>query len=172
MAAPLLETPSRVWRRIEAIEGRDMPSLPSVPGFDESTESTEGGDSSIPLCKDGDDDAIDLLGDAPIHSTPATVSSHTTTIHGASRTNSTARFATSIASRSTKSAMSNSRSTSTKEFHPDSFDVSMIPSLPDIHRSGNAEYTDMESVCLPRGAHDESGGYGDIVCHSETYNSS
>ena len=34
--AAMLETPSRIWRRIEAIEDRDMPSLPSLPPFEDS----------------------------------------------------------------------------------------------------------------------------------------
>ncbi|KAJ6454727.1 hypothetical protein C8R47DRAFT_1228578 [Mycena vitilis] len=38
-----LETPSRIWRRIEAIEDRDMPSLPSLPAFGDS----DGEDGSL-----------------------------------------------------------------------------------------------------------------------------
>jgi hypothetical protein len=35
----LLETPSRIWRRIEAVEGDSMPSLPSLPHFDNSASA-------------------------------------------------------------------------------------------------------------------------------------
>jgi hypothetical protein len=35
----LLETPSRIWRRIEAVEGDSMPSLPSLPHFDSSSSA-------------------------------------------------------------------------------------------------------------------------------------
>ena len=34
--ATMLETPSRIWRRIEAVEDRDMPSLPSLSPFEDS----------------------------------------------------------------------------------------------------------------------------------------
>ena len=33
----MLETPSRIWRRIEAVEDRDMPSLPSLSPFEDSS---------------------------------------------------------------------------------------------------------------------------------------
>jgi hypothetical protein len=33
--ATMLETPSRIWRRIEAVEDREMPSLPSLPPFED-----------------------------------------------------------------------------------------------------------------------------------------
>lgn len=36
--AAMLETPSRIWRRIEAVEDRDMPSLPSLPPFEDSVD--------------------------------------------------------------------------------------------------------------------------------------
>lgn len=130
----MLETPSRVWRRIEAIEGRDMPSLPSLPPFE---------DSADPDNDDHDDLDVDLLNisnmSSRIHSTPAASAHHTatSTIRPTSSTSSTARFASSIASRSTKSSLglsksSSSRGMSTRRSHPDSFNVSMIPSLPDI----------------------------------------
>ena len=37
--ATMLETPSRIWRRIEAIEDNDMPSLPSVSPFEDSVDA-------------------------------------------------------------------------------------------------------------------------------------
>ena len=36
--AAMLETPSRIWRRIEAVEDRDMPSLPSLSPFEDSVD--------------------------------------------------------------------------------------------------------------------------------------
>lgn len=124
----MLETPSRVWRRIEEIEGRDMPSLPSLPPFEDSAEDPD----------ELDELDYDLNLSSPLHSTPATASMHNTaasTIRPTSSTSSTARFANSIASRSTKSslALSSSHRISSRRNHPDSFDISMIPSLPDIN---------------------------------------
>ena len=37
--ATMLETPSRIWRRIEEVEDRDMPSLPSLSPFEDSVSS-------------------------------------------------------------------------------------------------------------------------------------
>ncbi|KAG5654174.1 hypothetical protein H0H81_006556 [Sphagnurus paluster] len=128
--AAMLETPSRVWRRIEAIEDRDMPSLPSLPGFEDSA------DPDLDEHSDFDDDLDDIS--APIHSTPAPPSAHHTmasTIRPSSSTSSTARFASSIASRSNKSSShgpGSSRGASSKKGYPDSFDISRIPSLPNI----------------------------------------
>lgn len=62
MATAMLETPSRIWRRIEAIEDRDMPSLPSLPLFDEDSEVMQN---------DYDDQfQEDLNISSRIHSTP------------------------------------------------------------------------------------------------------
>ncbi|KAG6877425.1 hypothetical protein C0993_007593 [Termitomyces sp. T159_Od127] len=130
--AAMLETPSRVWRRIEAVEDRDMPSLPSLPGFDDSDDPDPLGEPS-----DFDDDLEDIS--PPVTSTPAPASSHHTmvsTIRPTSSTSSTARFASSIASRSTKSslqgAFSRGASPHFKKERRDSFDITKIPSLPDI----------------------------------------
>jgi hypothetical protein len=38
---PLLETPSRVWRRIEDAQHVDMPSLPSLPAIDDITDDVD-----------------------------------------------------------------------------------------------------------------------------------
>lgn len=140
--AAMLETPSRVWRRIEEIEDRDMPSLPSLPPFEDSAE------------EHSDHDELDDLSDmsSPLHSTPAAASIHNTaasTIRPTSSTSSTARFASSIASRSTKSSsvLSASRGMSTRRDQPDSFDVSMIPSLPNITAepgTGHYSYQDTD----------------------------
>lgn len=168
--AAMLETPSRVWRRIEAVEDRDMPSLPSLPGFDDSDDSDPLGEPS-----DFDDDLEDRS--PPVTSTPAPASSHHTmvsTIRPSSSTSSTARFASSIASRSTKSSFqgASSRGTSpyvTKE-RRDSFDITGIPSLPDIStepwvgqgsedenvKEGPSEDS-VENLCFPPAHTDEEG---------------
>lgn len=100
-----------------------MPSLPSLPGFDYSGEMpTAMDETSI------QDESFD-----PIHSTPAPLSNIASTIRPPSSTKSAARFAHSIASRSTKSSASVSRglSASARSSAPDeSFDISAIPSLP------------------------------------------
>lgn len=128
--AGLLETPSRVWRRIEAGEGKDMPSLPSLPAFE---------DSADPHISDSNDEedmeaSQDSLG---VHSTPAMLSSHTatSTIRPSSSTSSTARFAHSIISRSTKSGSSISRTSVGKREEP-SFDITSIASIQ--YRNGPA----------------------------------
>lgn len=38
---PVLETPSRVWRRIQAADDLAVPSLPSLPGIDSLDEDDE-----------------------------------------------------------------------------------------------------------------------------------
>ncbi|KZT69318.1 hypothetical protein DAEQUDRAFT_745317 [Daedalea quercina L-15889] len=123
--AAMLETPSRVWRRIESVEGRDMPSLPSLPAFDDSEDDPESDINAEPS-----DESPDIL---PVHSTPALSSQTQTTIRAPSSTSSTARFAQSIASRSSKSALSASGVSAIKLPPEGSFDVSRIPSLPDVH---------------------------------------
>ena len=148
--AGLLETPSRVWRRIEAGEGKDMPSLPSLPAFEDSA------DGQISESNDEDTEASqDSLG---VHSTPALMSSNTatSTIRPPSSTSSTARFAQSIASRSTKSGLSISRASYGKREQP-SFDISSISSFhyrdghsADDHTSPpKAEGDSLPAVYLP-----------------------
>ncbi|KAJ7117849.1 hypothetical protein C8R44DRAFT_832392 [Mycena epipterygia] len=132
--AGMLETPSRIWRRIEAIEDRDMPSLPSLPAMGDS----EGEDESLNQTSDRNDaDEVDeQLSNvsAPMHSTPAPSSHHASTMRAASSTSSASRFANSIA-RTSRSSMgrSSTRGFSSRQSHPDSFDdISAIPSLPDV----------------------------------------
>ncbi|GLB41649.1 putative pericentrin-AKAP-450 domain of centrosomal targeting protein [Lyophyllum shimeji] len=131
--AAMLETPSRVWRRIQAVEDRDMPSLPSISGFEDSTDPDHREHD------ESDDDPNDISSiSSPLHSTPAATSAHHTvvsTIRPTSSTSSTARFASSIASRSVKSSsvgLGSSREPPSKGSHPNSFDISRIPSLPNI----------------------------------------
>ncbi|KAJ7066450.1 hypothetical protein C8F01DRAFT_1365974 [Mycena amicta] len=134
--AAMLETPSRIWRRIEAIEDRDMPSLPSLPAFPDSDNDEF----------DSHDDSAESHrseGAFPIHSTPAASSHHASTTSSASRfANSIARTSRSSTGRSSihRNAVQNSRAI-------DSFDVSAIPSLPDIHpERGTGHYSEDKEV--------------------------
>ena len=125
--AAMLETPSRIWRRIEAIENRDMPSLPSLPPFEDSEDAQSQSDEEL----------HDIA--TAVHSTPAASSHAASTFRPASSTSSTARFAKSIALRSAKSstgpdgaASPESASMARRKPFLDSFDISRIPSLPKI----------------------------------------
>ncbi len=131
--ATMLETPSRIWRRIEAAEAREMPSLPSLPPFEDSGDLEE---SSDPNQHDDEDNYDELFANisSPMQSTPT--SSHntvTSTFRGPPSATSTARFAHSIASRSNKSLTNTgSRGLTSRMSQHESFD---IPSLPEIHRT-------------------------------------
>ncbi|KAG7094132.1 hypothetical protein E1B28_007744 [Marasmius oreades] len=152
--ALMLESPSRIWRRIEADDGRDMPSLPSLPLLDDSTDNVHLQESSDSI---GDtDESLNEIA-SPLHSTPA-ISSHQTTrtfrggaslasMGTSSNTGSAARFANSIA-RSSRSSIPLSRfgsvgGASLNSKHDqeppelDSFDISAIPSLPDAAGQGS-----------------------------------
>ncbi|KAF7309931.1 PACT-coil-coil domain-containing protein [Mycena indigotica] len=125
--AGMLETPSRIWRRIESIENRDMPSLPSLPLSEEDNDEFDS--HSV---ESHSDNAF------PIHSTPAASSHHASTMRAASSTTSSAsRFANSIARTSRSSNTRSSTRRSSGHNSIDSFDVSRIPSLPQIQ----PEYT-------------------------------
>ncbi|EIW75087.1 hypothetical protein CONPUDRAFT_169516 [Coniophora puteana RWD-64-598 SS2] len=129
----MLETPSRIWRRIEAADGDELPSLPSLPAFDQTQAPPSESEESSTDDNDNDDHNNHLL---PVHSTPAP-SSHGNTATfrlPPSSASSTARFASSIGSRSLaarSSASSTSRGMPRSVY--DSFDISVIPSQP--HRS-------------------------------------
>ncbi|KAG6334363.1 hypothetical protein ID866_4724 [Astraeus odoratus] len=115
----LYETPSRIWRRIQ--DEREPSSLPSLPEFEHSVAPETVSEQT------STEDDNEFL---PVHSTPVGVPSHTatSTVKLHSSTSSTARFATSIASRSVSAKSSVSQ---TYSRHPqDSFDVSAIMSLP------------------------------------------
>lgn len=147
MAAAMLETPSRIWRRIQEVEAEDMPSLPSLPAFEDSADQASTISESMDLSNDSN----------PLTSTPATFKSSNTmaTIRAPPSTDSTARFAQSIVSRSSKSSMALSASRGSVGRlngvpKDKSFDISIIPSLPNIlHRDelGDAEIhsSDQES---------------------------
>ncbi|KAF9269220.1 hypothetical protein L218DRAFT_1072847 [Marasmius fiardii PR-910] len=152
--ALMLESPSRIWRRIEADDGRDMPSLPSLPPIDDSADNIDLQESSDNI-SDTDESLNNIA--SPIHSTPATSSQQSTrNFRGAdssasmgtsSNNGSATRFANSIA-RSSRSSMPLSRFSSVgraslgskHEQEPpglDSFDISAIPSLPDAAGQGS-----------------------------------
>ena len=105
-----------------------MPSLPSLPPLEDS------GEPSLPSV------SMDLsIESNPLTSTPATFKSSNTatTIRPPGSAGSTARFAQSIASRSSKSSTgptSISRANSIRfgQKYEESFDISPIPSLPNI----------------------------------------
>ena len=128
----MLETPSRVWRRIQDIEGQEMPSLPSIPIMEDSADN-QSESTDLDLSRESD----------PIHSTPAAFSSHQNTVSTIKQplilsAGSTQRFAQSIASRSSKSggmSASGSRENTARlkpqaAMQQSSFDISMIPSIP------------------------------------------
>lgn len=150
-----LETPSRIWRRIEDNEGQDMPSLPSLPAFEDSaypdhTATSEDDHNNNSQSLSDPNLSLSL----PYTSTPAAISVHTaTTIRPPSSTTSTTRFAHSIDSRSHgrsgsgagfstvsntgsfRLGRSDTRSPQTRanSFTRNSFnDISIIPSLPQI----------------------------------------
>ncbi|KAI0692519.1 hypothetical protein BC835DRAFT_1508673 [Cytidiella melzeri] len=139
----MLETPSRVWRRIEDVERGDLPSLPSFPAFDDSVEQPTDETDSIDM---------DLSNESnPIHSTPTTYSHTMSTIKQPLSAGSTARFAHSIASRSSKSgsALSASRSSISRQHaippKEYSFDISAIPSLPNAPYDLEIRSSDQET---------------------------
>ncbi|KAE9397790.1 hypothetical protein BT96DRAFT_883573 [Gymnopus androsaceus JB14] len=133
--ASMLETPSRIWRRIEAEGSRDMPSLPSVPAFDDSAEISNSSDDP-----EREQPSFGRM-TSPIHSTPAASSHHASTIRATSSTSSTTRFANSLA-RSARSSLAHSnvsRAISTRQSYPDSFEISAIPSFPEEERGGETD---------------------------------
>ncbi|KAJ7647253.1 hypothetical protein FB45DRAFT_987061 [Roridomyces roridus] len=138
-----LETPSRIWRRMEDLSGKEMPSLPSLPAFGEDDEYEREPSSEEPS-----DDASDHH--HPVHSTPAPSSHHTSTTRHTSSSSSASRFANSIA----RSSMGGRSSTRGMTQHPDSFDeVSAIPSLPDIEH-GTGDFSEEEEIGLYRRSRD------------------
>ncbi|KAG1737174.1 hypothetical protein EDB19DRAFT_995876 [Suillus lakei] len=136
----MLETPSRIWRRIQAADEGEPPSLPSLPAFDDSGSQDSDSDQH------STDEGLDIL---PVHSTPAAFSAHTatSTIRLQSSTSSTARFASSLASRSVSAKSSSASRTYPYPRSPaQSFEASAITSLP--HESD--ENTEPEDSPLAR----------------------
>ncbi|KAF8639093.1 hypothetical protein AX17_001738 [Amanita inopinata Kibby_2008] len=138
--AAMLETPSRIWRRIEAIEDRDMPSLPSLPPFEDSADV---GLESSDILSESDVEFNDMATAA--HSTPAATSHAASTFRAPSSASSTARFARSIASRSAKSSTGPPSASVVGRAAMESFDASRIPSLPRIHVEAEDHSDDMDS---------------------------
>ncbi|KAI0036219.1 hypothetical protein K488DRAFT_82325 [Vararia minispora EC-137] len=131
MVMALLETPSRLIRRLEAREAVEMPSLPSLPAFDEDAE------------EDTTDQSKDPSDNDPLQSTPAPSSFQYTARLAAlqaSGTSSTARFAHSIASRTSRSSNVNSLKSS------DNCDLSFneISAIPSVPRAYDEPDSDMD----------------------------
>lgn len=117
---------------MQEVEEREMPSLPSMPHFEDSQEQDP---SSNYIDQDDDqDDSLQVYLSAPLHSTP-TPSTHSNTNRFGSITRSTAHFANSIASRSSKSSRSENSSARKSQSlsRGESFEASVITSLPVIH---------------------------------------
>lgn len=112
-----------------------MPSLPSLPGFEDSQSSED-----LDAISDADDSSQNLH--QPIHSTPA-LSSHyssSTASRVPSSTASTQRFATSIGRPRSSSGQSLFKANRSY-----SFDISAIPSLPDVQfERGTHHFSDDE----------------------------
>ncbi|KAH8833076.1 hypothetical protein DL96DRAFT_1523381 [Flagelloscypha sp. PMI_526] len=158
-----METPSRILRRIEAVEDTSMPSLPSIPHFGDDDEDEEDpSNMSNPQTRPDQvslNSTFDNLSEvsAPITSTPVP-SSHGTRL-SAGTSLSTQKFATSLArssaSRASYGATSRAPSIS-RLSHPDSFEIGPIPSLPSI-QPGASRYT----------VHDEDSSGGDPAADEE-----
>ncbi|KXN84255.1 hypothetical protein AN958_12828 [Leucoagaricus sp. SymC.cos] len=132
--AAMLETPSRVWRRIEAVEGQDMPSLPSVPALSDS-EAEPLTSRVLPQDSDENTDEDDDV-PSPRHSTPAGSSQYNATIRPFSA-NTTPRLANSIGSRR---SFTLARSIGSQRSKQDSFSIVKMPSLPRTNvTTGNAQ---------------------------------
>lgn len=127
-----------------------MPSLPSLSAFEDSgenlSESEAESDNRQLSTVYSEPEEEDIL---PVHSTPGPISSRTvkSTAHVPSSASSTARFASSIASRSANgrsgshgsaSLSRTSSASAVKGRRQESFDISVIPSLPD-ERDGSEE---------------------------------
>lgn len=171
MAGVMLETPSRVWRRIEAGEENDMPSLPSLPTFDDSAAGLSSSQRrSDSIHQSDESDQIHPSDESlPFHSTPTAAFSHHTasTIRPPGSSGSTARFAHSVAiSRSSKSGSSNSQSrlggsgSASRQFQLQSFEVSEIrPFDNDSGSSDEGEYDVAPSMELANSRASVQGRY-------------
>ena len=119
---PLLETPSRVWRRIQDAQHVDMPSLPSLPAIEDITDDIDS--SLLPL---GNNDKRahaddDLLISLPIQPTPTLPSSRHTHQPPPSRRSSAGQTSSILSQGPNKST----RSTATVRFADkhESFEIS------------------------------------------------
>ena len=153
MAGIMLETPSRILRRIDAPDD-DMPSLPPVPDFEDdsgilcsSQISSRSANPKEPSHQSRSSDLLHASDESiPYQSTPAISHLQRTvsTVRPPPSARSSARFAQSLASsrsRSTRSTVSQSRNGSGKQFMDDSFDVSEIkPVPPDVSTDSDDDY--------------------------------
>src|SRR6266852_791073 len=105
----LLETPSRIWRLIEADEQNDMPSLPEVPPYEDSNDI-----NATTTSEESHQSAFNPS--SPLQSTPAPPSNQNT-IRLQSSTSSSTRFAQSLASRASRSGSAFSSSTGSLSRH-------------------------------------------------------
>lgn len=138
----LLETPSRLWRRIEADEKNDIPSLPEVPAFEDSNDANATTTSE-------ESHQSGFHPTSPLQSTPAPPSNQNT-IRLQSSTSSSSRFAQSLVSRASRSGSAfsssagslskRSRLSASTQRSGNSFDdVSVIPSHPQSNMVGADE---------------------------------
>ena len=153
MAGHMLETPSRLLRRIDALDDDDMPSLPPVPDFEDDSSilsSSQISHSASPRevsHKSGSSDVLHASDESlPYQSTPTLSHLQRTvsTVRPPPSARSSARFAhslTSSRSRSTRSAVSQSRNRSGGQFRDHTFDVSEIkPVPPDVSTDSDDDY--------------------------------
>lgn len=134
----MLETPSRIWRRIEAVQDKEMPSLPPLPSFDD--DSAEEGHTPSQVIQDSDDDALDTSFDAygSLKNSGGGATSKST-IRPTLNNSHTGRFSNSIGARSAKSSVG----PTTLRRKKDSFDITDIPSLSNVSK-GQVPLSDTE----------------------------
>ena len=161
MAGLMFETPSRLLRRIDALDDDDMPSLPPVPDFEDDSgilSSSQISHSANPRetsHKSGNSDILHASDESlPYQSTPTVshLQKTVSTVRPPPSARSSARFAQSLASsrsRSTRSAASQSGNGSGKRFRDDTFDVSEIkPVPPDVSTDSDDDYAGAVSLEL------------------------
>lgn len=162
MAGLVLETPSRLLRRIDAFDDDDMPSLPPVPDFEDDTNVLSSSQVSMHSTnprevshKSGSSDVLHASDESiPYQSTPTISHLQRTvsTIRPPPSAKSSARFAQSLASsrsRSTRSIVSQSRSGTGGQLRDNTFDVSEIkPVPPDISTDSDDDYVGAMSLEL------------------------
>ena len=162
MVGLMLETPSRLLRRIDAPDDEDMPSLPPVPDFEDDSgilSSSQISSHSVnprePSRESGSSDVLRSSDQSlPYQSTPTFSHLQRTisTVRPPPSAKSSARFAQSLASsrsRSTRSTASQSRSGSGRQLKDDTFDVSEIkPVPPDVSSDSDDDYAAAMSLEL------------------------
>jgi len=162
MAGLMLETPSRLLRRIDALDDDDMPSLPPVPDFEDDSGILSSSQISSHPANPGETSHKSRSSDVlhasdeslPYQSTPtfSHLQRTVSTVRPPPSAKSSARFAQSLASsrsRSTRSVASQSRNGSGKQFRDDTFDVSEIrPVPPDVSTDSDDDYVGAMSLEL------------------------